>query len=91
MLAKGAELMGRDKFYTYDAFKNNCQSFIRALLKGVGLYSENTDRFVFQPLDQIVKKIPKYVPIFSKGVTNLAGIVSRLIGKGEDGYNLEED
>ena len=73
------KLMG-DKFYSYDAFKNNCQKFVVKVMTAIGAKFDKD--FVLQDL----KKLSKKVPSFTKGLTNFftdfARTARRVIGLG---------
>ena len=74
--------MGDRLFFDYDAFQNNCQIFLKNMLQTVGLYTTEVDKFLFQDLSEIYKKMPSYVSRITKFITRLGGIVSRLRGDG---------
>lgn len=76
--------VGDQTFFLYDAFKNNCQYFIKYLLEGQNLYSEQAKNFLFQDLQQIYEGLPSYVPKVMKGATTMGAIVNKILGKGKD-------
>jgi hypothetical protein len=81
------------RYFQYDPFLgNNCQVYAKSLLEYSGLLSPEADKFIFQPLEEIVKKIPKSTPIIARGITQLgaffANIGSKITGRGDDGYAL---
>ena len=80
---KALKTQGKEKFFTYDAFTNNCQFFIRYLLKAnCNLYSVPVEKFLFQNVAGLLKSLPSYIRPFAKGVTNIAAVASKLTGKG---------
>ena len=79
LLDGGQRILG-DDWFKYDPFKNNCQIWVRSLLMGATLYTEKENAFVFQPVEDIVKKMPSYVPSIARVVTDLGGIADRLMG-----------
>jgi hypothetical protein len=81
-MVEGAKRILGDKFYTYDAFSNNCQVFVRSLLEGVGLYTPEAKAFVFQPVDELLKEQPAWTSDFSRTITNLGAITDRLFKGG---------
>jgi len=81
-----------NKYFTYDAFNgNNCQVYTKSLIEYSGFLTPEADKFIYQPLEQIVNKIPKSTPVIAKAVTTLgaffANIGSKITGRGED-YQL---
>lgn len=76
--------MGDDKFFDYDAFQNNCQVFIKNMLQTVGLYSSEVDKFLFQDLSEIYKKLPGFTSKIAKLITRTGAFISRLRGDGGD-------
>jgi hypothetical protein len=83
--------VGDNTFFSYDAFKNNCQFFIRYLLEGQNLYSEQAKNFLFQDLENIYKDLPSYVPKVMKGATTMGAIVNKILGKGKDKIIMNPD
>ena len=69
-------------FYQYDPFKNNCQDFMKIVLTANGLYTPALGKFINQDLTKLVEDNAG-VAKFSKGVTDLAGVISRVRGKGD--------
>lgn len=81
LLSNAKQTMG-EKFYYYDAFHNNCQDFVGALLVGSGLLGPDIAGFIKQPVDQLVKEI-SFTDRVARGITDLGGIVDvGLQGKG---------
>ena len=81
LLSNAKQTMG-EKFYYYDAFHNNCQDFVGALLMGSGLLRPDFETFIKQPVDQLVQEISMTDRI-ARGITDLGGIVDVGIqGKG---------
>lgn len=81
LLSNAKQTMG-EKFYYYDAFHNNCQDFVGALLAGSGLIRPDIEGFIKQPVDQLVQEIP-ITDRIARGITDLGGIVDvGLQGKG---------
>ena len=67
-----------DKFYSYNAFANNCQNFVMAILDANGLATPEIRGFVYQPVDELLKEQPEWTENFSKSITNLGGITDRI-------------
>jgi hypothetical protein len=81
LLSNAKQTMG-EKFYYYDAFHNNCQDFVGALLSASGLQRPDVAGFIKQPVDQLVKEI-SFTDRVARGITDLGGIVDvGLQGKG---------
>lgn len=81
-MQKAEDSMGTG-FWLYDAFKNNCQNFIMGLLSANNCLTEEAKAFIYQPVEELVKRIPKYMGVIAKGATNLGAVANRLMGKGE--------
>jgi hypothetical protein len=64
-------------FFSYDAFTNNCQNYIMNFLSANGLLTEDAKNFIYQPVDDMVKKLPSYVKKFASGVTKLGSVVDK--------------
>lgn len=85
LLDKTRQRVGNAQFFLYDAFGDrNCQSFIRDLLQTIGLYGEREKAFLYQPVDKLAQEIPSFAKKVSKGLTDLGGKVSLVLGKGMD-------
>jgi len=83
LIKKTEDLMG-PAFYKYSAFDNNCQNFIIGILKANDLLTPDSEAFIYQPLDSLLKKQPSWTNNFSKFITNLGGITDRILhGYGE--------
>jgi hypothetical protein len=79
MLDNALKYMGKNNFYHYDPFKNNCQSFIKNILISNGLDSKEAEDFIYQPMDELIKNIPEYTIIFGQKITSIAGRLSELV------------
>jgi len=82
MVNTAREQQGDQRFFEYDAFKNNCQWFISYLLHAEELYGPKEKAFLFQDLTEFTKDLPKWLPEFARKVTDLGATVSNLRGKG---------
>ena len=69
-------------FNTYEAYRNNCQTYILSLVKCLGV--TGVDEFILQPIDDIFKKIGIGRGI-AKKVTDIAHFFGRLVGNGYTG------
>ena len=43
--------IGKEKMFKYSAFQLNCQCMVKDVLKSNGLYSNDINKFVYQPND----------------------------------------
>ena len=81
LLANAKKMMG-ERFYFYDAFHNNCQDFVGALLSASGLQRPDVEAFIKQPVEELVQNIP-ITDRIARGITDLGGIIDvGLYGKG---------
>ena len=64
-------------FFSYDAFTNNCQNYIMNFLSANGLLTGDAKNFIYQPIDDMVKKLPSYVKKFASGVTKIGSVVDK--------------
>lgn len=65
-------------FFRYDAFANNCQSFILGILRANHLDKPEVVSFVSQDAMALMKELPEHIPAFASTLTNLAGFWNRL-------------
>jgi hypothetical protein len=74
-----------ENFWLYDAFTNNCQIFVNALLKGTSgkiSYSEEDKKYVMQNVGMVIKKTDLISKVASV-LTDLGALKNRIIyGKG---------
>lgn len=75
-------------FFSYDPFSNNCQYFIRYLLETLGMYGEREKSFLFQDMVEFKKELPKWLPGFARGITDLGATVANIRGKGKPKVRL---
>lgn len=68
--------VGKEKFFLYDAFDNNCQNFVVDVLRSNNLLGSGLEirNFVVQPADVLIKKQPDYLATVSRTLTNLGAI-----------------
>jgi hypothetical protein len=72
-LVEGARKEVGDKaFFEYNAFSTNCQHGALSLLKGSGLLTADAEKWIFQPVDQILNELPGYVKHVAKALTDVA-------------------
>jgi len=66
-------------FFLYDAFKRNCQMFIRDLLKNSGLLTPEAEQFIMQDAKKILEGLPFFFSKVAKGMTDLGAQLDRVI------------
>lgn len=90
LVRRGRYKAGDKTFFTYDAFgrgkATNCQGFVRLLLEGVGLYTPEVAKFLYQDVEKIVESLPGFVPTVARAITDVASTVSYLRGDGQPTY-----
>jgi hypothetical protein len=64
-------------FFSYDAFTNNCQNYVMNFLSSNGLLTGDAKNFIYQPVDDMVKKLPSYVKKFASSVTKIGSVVDK--------------
>jgi hypothetical protein len=76
--------VGNDaKFFSYDAFNNNCQYFIKYILEAAGLYGTAEKDFLFQDLSKVADALSPTTKYIVKSVTNIGATINKLTGKGK--------
>ena len=81
--------VGDYSFFSYDAFNNNCQFFIRYLLETMNLYGEREKSFLFQDMAEFQKELPTVTKWIARKVTDIGATVANIRGKGKpDGLEL---
>jgi hypothetical protein len=66
--------MGDAKFFTYDAFTNNCQVFLMNVLKANNMLTPQAQSFIVQPIEQLVKELPSFVKPVARTLTDIAAV-----------------
>jgi len=87
-IAKTEQAMG-DSYFTYDAFRNNCQNFVGTLLSSNGLLSAQAKAFVYQPVDKLLEKQPGFLHDVAKAVTDVGAIANQVIQGGHTHYLID--
>ena len=75
LLARAEQKQGKEKYFHYTAFENNCQSFVMAVLQGSKLASAKITKFVKQDAIDILKKLPAYTERLANFLTDIAAVV----------------
>ena len=89
LLSKTKEYMGKD-FFPYSWADNNCQVFINSILQANGLWSPELHKWLFQPLGELVAKLPEASRWTAKALTDVAAWFNKMTGKGYDVETLKE-
>lgn len=76
-LLEGAKQIQGDKFFRYSAYNNNCQDFIMAMLKGVGIGTQENYDFIKQDTKSLFKDL-EGTRKFANTVTDLGAIVNTI-------------
>jgi hypothetical protein len=75
MLEKTRASLGDEKYFKYDPFTNNCQQFVRRMLKVNDLLTPQLESWVVQPVEEILAKNPDWLPDFSQTLTNVGALL----------------
>ena len=75
MLEKTRLAVGDDRFFIYDAFKNNCQDFLINILQSNGLLTPEASNFIKQDVKDVAEKMPGYAKRFANSMTDLGHTV----------------
>ena len=70
-LEKGRRQM-KEKFYTYDAFTSNCQSWVLAMVSANGLLTAEGRKFIKQDIDKLIKELPALTKTAAVKITDVA-------------------
>jgi len=75
--------LNNDKlFFGYSPLYNNCQYFIRYLLKYSDLYTPEAEKFLFQDITELARELNPITKTIMQGTTDLVATVNKLTGKG---------
>lgn len=83
MLDETLAQIGPEKFFIYDPVNANCQVFLRDVLSSQGLYNNNINDWLFQPLDELMKEMPGWTYPISKLGTRVSAVFNKLFGYGK--------
>jgi hypothetical protein len=81
MLEKARNNVGDNLYFSYDAFKNNCQNFIKYCLEAENLYSTQAGDFLFQDIEELAKEMPQYVKTTANVLTHTGAVANKMMGK----------
>ena len=82
---KPLDRIGKEKYFIYMPFDQNCQIFLSEILKTFNLFSPKVKEFVYQDITEIVEKLPFYVKYIATAVTDIDATVSKITGAGKCG------
>lgn len=75
--------IGIHSFTQYGGFRGiNCQNFIMDLLNANNSLTAESKKFIFQPMEELIKKQPFWVDKIAQGVTDLSAKFKEFIGMG---------
>lgn len=80
MVEKTRKRVGNEVFFSYSAFYNNCQDFVKINLESENLYTPNAQKFVHQDLTELLKHTPKLAQKVADTATYLASLYNKLSG-----------
>jgi len=83
--------MGDYKFYSYDAFTNNCQNFITAFLKSNNMLNAQVNIFINQNVDQLSKNVSWFSKHLAGVATDLDAFRHGITGKGITSLHTPEE
>lgn len=81
LIDKAVKAVG-PSIYLYDHVNNNCQVFIRDILKANGLLTPEANSFIIQNVEQIMKTSPEFVNSLARFSTEAAAKFDRLLKGG---------
>jgi hypothetical protein len=80
ILDRTKNTIGPQKFFSYDAFRNNCQFFIYYILNVNGLMIPQYKNFLFQDLTEVIKGLPSYLGKVARFTTDTAATFNKITG-----------
>ena len=82
LVRKPLERIGKEKYFIYDPFKQNCGHFIMGILRHFNLLDNTIKNFIEQDVSEIVKRLPFYVKWSAKATTDAIAFKSKIKGDG---------
>ena len=77
--------IGKEDYFVYSPFKQNCQMFVSQVLSTFGLLTPEVKQFVYQDISELVKDLPFYVKLIGKTVTDVDATYRKIKGEGVPG------
>jgi hypothetical protein len=74
MLNQTLGYMGTDAYFSYDGKENNCQVYLRSILRANEISNPEAEAFIMQDTRQIFNQLPGYVRDVSRTVTDLGAL-----------------
>lgn len=68
-----------ESIYLYDHVNNNCQVFVRNILKANGLLTPQIESFIMQDVEQLLSTSPEYTNAITRFVTEADAKLNRVI------------
>lgn len=65
----------KNTYFTYDAYRNNCQDFIKSFLEANNLSSHQTTAFIKQDMVSLLNSQPQWTNSLTKSLTNIGAIL----------------
>jgi hypothetical protein len=87
LFLKTKNRVGAEKFTEYDAVDNNCQIFVSNILKTLGSFTPEANKFVNQDAEKIFKAVGGP---FAKFITKLAVKGSQIVNRIQEGGEADE-
>ena len=72
--------IGKEHFFKYSAFVFNCQCITKDILESNGFYSNDIHSFIYQPMEEVLKNMNRFVPIVANAITNTSAYINKLTG-----------
>ena len=87
--------IGNEKMTEYNAFRNNCQDFIKNLLITGNWSTPDTTKFIHQNAESFLKDLPKGTELITNAITKVGAVIDKLKhGEGvddDDEYEYDDD
>jgi hypothetical protein len=85
-IQKTIDKIGIHRFVVYGGMRSiNCQNFIMDLLDANSSLTPQAKAFIYQPIEELVKKMPSWVDKISQGVTDFSARARQFFGVGKIG------
>jgi hypothetical protein len=79
--------IGNEKMTEYNAFRNNCQDFIKNLLITGNWSTPDTTKFIHQNAESFLKDLPKGTELITNALTKVGAVIDKV----KYGEGIEED
>ena len=85
LVVKPLQRIGKEDYFVYSPFKQNCQRFVSDILSTFNLLTPEVKQFVYQDITELVKDLPFYVKLVGKTVTDADATYRKIKGEGACG------